>query len=216
MDLVKEAYFQLHNKELTEYSYSLKYSRKFKSYNANVRISRNHLAFTLSSKWKEVGPEIQIGLIQSLLVKVFKRPAKSINLDLYHNFIKNLGNFIPTISVDPLLRESFERVNKDYFYNTIDLPNLIFGKQTRKTLGSYNFHTNTITISPLLRDASQKAIDYIMYHELLHKKMQFKTSRLRTTYHSKTFRAKEREFDGCKETEREIGRLIPRRRFRLW
>ena len=69
-ELIKEAFQELYpNKELN-YSLSLKYSRKFKPYNANVKRYGNNLIFNLSRDWKKISREIQIGLIQELLAKI--------------------------------------------------------------------------------------------------------------------------------------------------
>jgi predicted SprT family Zn-dependent metalloprotease len=208
MDLVKNAYCGLYSENLTEYSCSLRYSTRLKAFNAHVRISKDHLGFALSSRWKDVSEDIQIGLLQDLLIKVLKKPAKSMYVDLYHNFIKKLHLVTPGKKADSVLEASFERVNAEYFFGLIDTPNLVFGRPSKRTLGSYNFHTNTITISPLLRDAPRRILDYVIYHELLHKKMQFSTGKLRNLYHSQEFRRKEKEFADAKEIEKEIKHFL--------
>ncbi|MFH0978468.1 MAG: hypothetical protein V1837_04160 [Candidatus Woesearchaeota archaeon] len=205
-DLIKAAFSGLYHKELAGYETKLEYGR-LKAYNARVRFSRSSLSMQLSSKWKTVSEDIQIGLVQSLLVKVFKKPAKSTNIDLYHHFIKNLGTVVPATRMDPILVDSFFRVNKKYFYGLMEAPNLLFGKGSRRTLGSYNFHTNTISISPILRKVGDDAIDYVMYHELLHKKLQYKANTKSNLYHSRVFKEKEKEFENAEEIERKIRRI---------
>ena len=85
--MIKKAYKGLFNKELDKKS-KLKYSRAFKGYNANVKYNQGYMEFRLSYNWKEVSDEIKIGLIQSLLNKVYKTNIKTVNIDLYDIFLK--------------------------------------------------------------------------------------------------------------------------------
>ena len=85
--MLKQAINELYNK--FPYSYSLKYSAKFKPYRANIKLKINNIQFNLSRKWKTVSKEIQIGLIQELLLKILKKrlkPSKTItqNIELYN------------------------------------------------------------------------------------------------------------------------------------
>ena len=71
-NIVEEAFQQLYPEKEIKYNISLKYSRKFKPYNANVKLYGNSLIFNLSKDWKKISKEIQIGLIQELMVKILK------------------------------------------------------------------------------------------------------------------------------------------------
>jgi predicted metal-dependent hydrolase len=207
--LVEEAYRGLYVDE-PRHLFSLEYSGRLKNYNAHVRIEANRLRFVLSNEWKNISDDIQIGLIQSLLMKVLKKPRKSLQFDLYNNFVKKLHLAATERKADPVLKESFERVNDKYFYGTIEMPNLEFGKMAKRTLGSYHFHTDTVTISPLLAGAGPELLDYIVYHELLHKKLKFNTSGLRTSYHSSEFKKREKSFEKAPQVESELKRFLAR------
>jgi len=90
--IVKKAFKELYpNKSLPELK--LRYSRAFKAYNANVRHSREFLHFRLSYEWKSVSQEIQMGLIQSLLNKIYKTDIRE-NIPIIHNIMSwfNLEN----------------------------------------------------------------------------------------------------------------------------
>ena len=71
-ELVKEAFKELYPEKELKYDVSLRYSKKFKSYNANVKLYRNSLMFHFSKDWKNISKEIQIGLIQELMMKILK------------------------------------------------------------------------------------------------------------------------------------------------
>ena len=83
--LVEEAYRLLYEKDLP-YVPSLKYSGRFSDYNANVRLYRGTLEFRLCRKWEDVSREIQIGLIQGLMLRMFRDRRKTLYTDLYTNF----------------------------------------------------------------------------------------------------------------------------------
>ncbi|MCH8328981.1 MAG: hypothetical protein IIB81_01150 [Nanoarchaeota archaeon] len=107
MKLAEEAFTTLFpEKDLENYELKIKYTGKFKPYNANVRYSRNSFQFNLSRKWKTVSREIQMGLIQGLMLKIFRENKKTMNIDLYNSFMKNLHISIPKVNNDLVLEES--------------------------------------------------------------------------------------------------------------
>ena len=77
MSIAEKAFNELFpNKDLENYTFKIKYTDKFKPYNANVRYTRNSLQFNLSKKWRKVSREIQMGLIQGLMLRIFKENSK--------------------------------------------------------------------------------------------------------------------------------------------
>jgi len=90
----------------------LNYSGHFSNYNANVRYSKIMMQFSLSRLWKNVDEEIQIGLVQSLVVRMGKlRNINTSEMKLYESFIKGLSKYARKHIYDPQLEESFNRVN---------------------------------------------------------------------------------------------------------
>lgn len=211
-DLISEAYFLLYEEPLIKYNPSIKYSKRLKDYNARVKIIGSKLDFHLSSSWKDIDKDIQIGLVQELLARVLKKPRNTIYLDLYHNFIKKLHLVAPKSESHPKLEDSFNRVNERYFFGMLESPNLLFGSKSKRTMGTYNFQTDTITISKILYDAPERLLDYIMYHEMLHKKLKFNANGLRYSYHSGEFRKKEKEFEDSDKIDKELNRFLRWRR----
>jgi len=216
MDLIQESFQRLYPDKSLNYKTSVKYSGKFKPYNANVQYNKiiKHLNFKLSKSWKETNKEILIGLIQSLLVKVFKDKRKTINIDLYNNFIKNLHISVPKKETDPLLLESFNRVNHSYFFDLIEQPNLVWGKNSVAKLGSYEYQTDKITISSLFKKVPIEILDYIMYHELLHKKHKFQARGTRYYHHTKTFKKEEKAYKNAAQIEKELKKFCKRARIK--
>ncbi len=205
MNLVEKAFNMLYPDKNFDYGVSLKYSGRFKAYNANASLCGKKLAFNLSKKWKEVSDEdIKIGLIQSLLLRLFKGNKKTINIDLYNIFIKKLHLSIPKTKTDPVLEESFNRVNDQYFYGIIERPNLKWGSKSLATLGSYEYQTDTIKMSSIFRGAPLVLLDYVMYHEMLHKKHKFDVKGRRSYHHTSRFKKEEKKFEGQERVEKEL------------
>jgi predicted SprT family Zn-dependent metalloprotease len=213
MDLILKAYCEIFpNREYT-YKSVLKYSRRFNDYNANANRRGNVITVKMSYLWKDVDSDIQIGLIQDLLTRLLG--AKKIDtskMELYRLFIRKLGKNIPVEEVDPYLEISFHRVNEKYFHNTMDMPNLRFGNNTTHVAGTYNYHTDTITLSGYLKDADDDIIDLVIFHELLHKKMQYNHKIRRSIHHTKEFKQMERSFDKYKDIEKKLNNHIAWRR----
>jgi len=192
----------------------VKYSRAFNAYNANVKYTAGSMTFRLSYEWKKVSDEIKIGLIQLLLLKVYHEKKHTLNIDLYEKFIKSVGDYTQVTETEPVLEQSFNRVNEKYFYGMLDIPNLCWGASSFSKLGCYEYGANTVTISKVFQgddEQTKEMLDYIMYHELLHKKQKFYTKNGRSFHHTSKFRKKEKEFENP-DIEDELKRFLARKR----
>ena len=211
--LIIEAFQQLYPEKELRYSVSLKYSRKFKPYNANVKRYGNNLIFNLSRDWKKISKEIQIGLIQELMAKILNDRKKTMNIELYNLFMKNVHVAVPKTKTDEILEESFNRINEIYFNGMLDKPNLQWGSDSTSKLGSYEYGSDAITISSIFKNSQQQLLDYVMYHEMLHKKFKFESRNERNVHHSSEFKKMEAKFENKDLIEREISKLARKHRF---
>lgn len=213
--LIEEAFQELYPEKELKYNLSLKYSRKFKPYNANVKLYGNSLMFHFSKDWKKISKEIQIGLIQELMVKILKDKKKTMNMELYNLFMKNVHLAVPKTKTDEILEESFDRINDAYFSGMLDKPNLQWGNSSTSKLGSYEYGSDTITISTIFKNEGQELLDYVMYHEMLHKKFKFQSKNGRNLHHSNDFRKMEAKFENGDLIEKEISKIARKHRFGL-
>ena len=213
--MLKQAISELYSE--FPYLYSLKYSGKFKPYRGNIRLKGNDVQLNLSKKWKGVSKDIQAGLVQELLLKIFKKRLKPLrtntqSMDLYNIFMKKIHIAVPKTRIDPVLEESFDRVNSRYFYGIMDKANLVWGNHTLSKIGSYEYGTDTITMSLVLSE-DDKLLDYVMYHEMLHKKHKFTKKGSRSYHHTPKFRKDERAFENSELMEKRLKSLLVRKRF---
>jgi hypothetical protein len=191
----------------------IKYTGRMAPYNSNVTYRTDLFVFKLSREWEEVEDPIKKGMVQSLLMRVYKtKKKKTHNTDLYDSFMRHLHRTVAKDKNDPDLDASYKRVNKKFFSDTIERPNLEWGGFTRRVLGNYNYHTDTIKISSYFKDAPLDMLDYIMYHELLHKRIKFHTTGGRSFHHTKKFRDREAKYPGFKGMDDKIHEYLVRKR----
>ncbi len=213
MDLIEESFHRLFpNKEFT-YQSELEYNRRLSDFNSNIRFTPSSIKVNLNLQWKDIDPEIKIGLVQNLLLKMFKTRAQTYNIELYNNFIKNIPILTPKTRSDPLLEASFQRANR-LLPEAVEQPNLVWGTDSFRKLASYNFHNDTIVVSTLFEAASPEMLDYLMYHELLHKYHKFSHNYGRSSFHSRAFREDERRYPDQDKIEREIGSFVRKQRIK--
>jgi hypothetical protein len=214
MNLAEEAFQELFPGKAEEREFKISYSAKFKPLNANVKYTSNYIHFYLSRDWQEFSDDLKKGLIQHLLLKIFSKYEyeKTMELDLYKKFVSNLGRYAKVDKTDPELEESFNRVNKEYLDGEMDKPNLVWGADAFRKLGHYEYATNTVLISNVFR-GEQELLDYIMYHELLHKKHGHKNTGKRTIHHTNAFKEEEAKYK-AKDIEKKLKSFLRKKRFR--
>jgi predicted metal-dependent hydrolase len=109
-----------------------------------------------------------------------------------------------------MLEQSFKRCNALYFDGLLAQPNLVWGGYNLRLLGTYTYATDTIMISQVLR-TDENLLDYVMHHEMLHKKHKFNHTSSRTHSHTKAFREDEAKFHD-KDAEKKLRVFLSRPR----
>ena len=117
------------------------------------------------------------------------------------------------------LEQAFERVNRDLFQSGMPRPRLTWSRgETYREFGHYQPSSDTVSISRSLDSAQvpEFVLDYVVFHELLHKQMGMKLASGRLYSHTPAFRRAERTFPRYAEAKaylQELSvRLSPRRR----
>lgn len=108
------------------------------------------------------------------------------------------------------LEEMFEDLNRRFFHGLMARPRLSWSRQESRTmLGHWDPAHNAIVISRLLDSAStpRVAVEYVMFHEMLHLRFPVEHHGLRRCVHSPEFRAAEREFPAWKEAKQALKAL---------
>jgi hypothetical protein len=102
------------------------------------------------------------------------------------------------------LETVFARVNERFFQGKMPRPRLIWSEViTARKFGHYDPLHDTVLISATVdrADVPGFVVDFLMYHELLHKEMGVDRSGGRAYSHTPEFRAAERRFPQYDEAE---------------
>jgi hypothetical protein len=108
------------------------------------------------------------------------------------------------------LQRVFERVNATYFEGRMAKPQLTWNETiTKRKLGHYEPDTDTVMVSITLDTSKtpQYVMDFIMYHELLHKQHGIKNVRGRRYAHTASFRKAESEFKQYQQAQDYLRKL---------
>ena len=120
--------------------------------------------------------------------------------------LESLGGIVETSRGNAYdLRESFNRVNEKYFGDTMTAPRLTWSRTlTGRKFGHYDWIADTVMISRTLddKDVPSMVMDFIMFHELLHKFHGLHWVNGRGYAHTSEFQQDERKFEQWKEAER--------------
>jgi hypothetical protein len=118
-----------------------------------------------------------------------------------------------TAGVHRDLAVSFERVCKKYFGGTLSRPRLTWSRAfTGRKFGHYSPIEDTVMISSSLDQGNvqELVLDFIMYHELLHKKLGVGWQNGRRAVHTPEFRAEEKRFEQYAMAEAALEKLASR------
>ena len=108
------------------------------------------------------------------------------------------------------LAESFERVNDSYFNGSMSCPRLVWSHTfTFRKFGHYDQTHNTVMVSMSLdrNDVPEYVVDFIVYHELLHKKLGSRWSNGRNFSHTSDFLRKEKQFQQYHKSRTVLNKL---------
>ncbi len=108
------------------------------------------------------------------------------------------------------LETVFEALNMRFFGGLMARPSLGWSRTPSRTLlGHYDPSHNAIILSKLLDSprVPELAVQYVLYHEMLHLRFPIQARGSRQLVHSKEFREAEREFPQLKEAKTILKRL---------
>ncbi|MEM2121121.1 MAG: hypothetical protein QXU20_00470 [Candidatus Woesearchaeota archaeon] len=203
-EFLKKAFEELFSEKPNKYNIVFRVDyRSLKGFNAYAilrqDLNKKTVTFVLSKKWEDINLMIKKGLVQSLMARLLSKklglkPKTTTSVSVYNNFLKSMHLSINKTKTESKLEESFNRVNKKYFNELIEKPNLRFGRESYRVLAHYNLQTDTITVSNIFREADDDILDFLIYHELLHKIIKF-NGNFKRFYHTRKFGKKEKEFE---------------------
>jgi len=200
----------------------------FKRYaNANSAISlrEGRLAVRLSDLWQGAPAPVLEALAEILIAKMFRRETPAHAVALYRRWLnrRDVRHSLQTVKLvrgrkfvsGPRgsawdLDEIFEQLNACYFNGLMGRPQLGWSRRvSRTTLGHYDPSHNAIILSRIFDQPGRPvlAVEYVMFHEMLHLRYPVDHNGARRRVHTKEFREAEKKFPLFKEAKEILKRL---------
>jgi hypothetical protein len=199
--------------------------RRFVSLNTTIRLREGHLKVSLSDLLEGAPEPVLHAIAHILLAKLYRKPIEAAHNLRYKRFTTSAAVARQTEMIRSArgakrffgpqghfynLEEVFDSINRRFFSGLLGRPELTWSEQfARRSLGHYDAALNTIVVSRVFdRPSSPRyAIEYLLYHEMLHLKHPVKMRGLRRCVHSREFKADEALFPQLKEALSFIKRL---------
>ncbi len=186
--------------------------RCFTSLNTTIRLRDGKLILRLSDLLEFAPESVHRAIAHILLAKLYRKSISAVYADRYRRYTQSevVLKQAERIRQDrgrkristPLghlwdLEEVFESVNRRFFHGLLGRPTLTWSAHVAKRmLGHYDAAHNTIVVSRVFdRPGTPRyAIEYLLYHEMLHLKHPVRVRAGRRCVHSREFQAEERLF----------------------
>ena len=182
----------------------------------------NDINLIISEGFTNAGEEVLTALVQTSLQG--KSPANTriireyASLDEFSDILLELDLIVETVSEDGKgshynLETLFDKINSEYFSNALTKPRLIWSQmQTYRKFGHYEPARDRIVISLTLDEPiiPQYVVEFVIYHEMLHKYYGEKWVNGRRMVHTTEFRASEAQFKYYNEAEAWLSKLARR------
>ena len=199
--------------------------RRFTSLNTTIRLREGQIKASLSDLLEGAPESVLRAIAHILLAKLYRKPV-----DAAHNlrFKRFAASAAVTRQAELIrhargskrytgpdgryynLNEVFDTLNFRFFGGLLGRPDLTWSEShAKRSLGHYDAAHNTIVVSRVFdRPSSPRyAIEYLLYHEMLHLKHPVRMRGLRRCVHSAEFKAEEKLFPQLKEALAFIKRL---------
>jgi hypothetical protein len=199
--------------------------RRFTSLNTRIRLREGQIQVSLSDLLEGAPESVIRAIAHILLAKLYKKPIEPAQELRYKRFVYSAAVTRQTELIRGArgskrffgpegrfyhLDEVFDSLNTRFFGGMLGRPDLTWSESVAKrALGHYDAAHNTIVDSRIFdRPSSPRyAIEYLLYHEMLHLKHPVKLKGLRRCVHSREFKAEERLFPHLAEAQAFLKRL---------
>jgi hypothetical protein len=200
--------------------------RRYANANAQIRLADGTLLVRMADTIAGAPESVHEALAEILLSKLFRRPVPAASNDRYRRYLnrRDVRRSIELVReirgrkhVNPPqgehfdLVELFEELNLKYFFGLMARPALGWSRQASRTmLGHYDPSHNAIVISRIFDrpETPRLAVEYVMYHEMLHLRHPAEHEGARRCVHTRAFKDAEKQFDRLKEAKALLKKLL--------
>jgi len=184
----------------------------FVNINNTVRLADGRMKLRLSDLLESAPEPVLKAILHILLAKIYRRPIDRAHSSRYRRYIASREMMQKAQRVRQMrgrkrlesaqgrcydLDEVFDTLNVRFFYGLLGRPQMSWSaERARHLLGHYDPAHNAIVISKVFDQphVPRLAMEYIVYHEMLHLKHPVKIRGSRRCVHGKEFREEEKAF----------------------
>ena len=185
---------------------------RFTSLNTTIRMREGELRVHLSDLLEAAPESVLRAIAHILLAKLYRKPIEAMHSTHYKRYTLSEAVMRQTERIRQLrgrkrvvtaqgqrwnLEEVFESLNTRFFHGLLGRPVLTWSEHNaRRLLGHYDAAHNTIMVSRVFdrADTPRYAVEYLMYHEMLHLKHPVTVRRGRRCVHPRAFQEEEERF----------------------
>ncbi len=198
---------------------------RFANADSLISLKDGRLAVRISDLLAGAPAPVLEALAHILLGKLYRKPTAAIYAHRYRLYlnrrdVRRQAHLVKQIRGRKFvsgpkgehfdLEEIFERLNSEYFDGLLGRPQLGWSRvASRGMLGHFDPSHNAIIISRIFdrKTVPPLALEYVMYHEMLHLRFPVDHSGARRRVHTREFREAEKKFPPWKEAKELLKRL---------
>ena len=197
----------------------------FANVNNTIRLRDGKLLVRLSDLLEGAPESVLRAIAHILLAKMYRKPIERAHAARYRRYVSSREIATKVHLIRQMrgrkriesgrgrvydLEAIFETLNTQYFHRLLARPNMTWSRDhARNSLGHYDPAHNAIVVSRVFDHPAvpRCAIEYNVYHEMLHLKHPVKLRGNRRCVHSAAFQAEERLFPGLENAKQFLKRL---------
>jgi hypothetical protein len=198
---------------------------RFTSLNTTIRLREGQLKINLSDLLEGAPEPVLRAIAHILMAKLYRKPLDPAHSTRYRRFASSDAVLRQTERIRQTrgrkkistskgdyydLDEVFETLNRRFFHGLLGRPLLTWSEhKARRLLGHYDSAHNTIMVSRVFdrRNTPRFAIEYLMYHEMLHLKHPVRVRGGRRCVHPREFQAEEKLFPELEQAKAYLKQL---------
>jgi hypothetical protein len=198
---------------------------RFANANSFIRLENGCLRVRISDLLASAPAPVMEALAYILIGKLYRKPVSRMHnhrfrLYLNRRDMRRQANLVRQVRGRKFvsgpkgavydLEEVFERLNREFFDGLMGMPRLGWSRGvSHSMLGHFDPSHNAIIISRIFdrQGCPELALEYVMYHEMLHLQFPVDHNGVRRRVHTKEFREAEKKFPRLKEAKEILKRL---------
>jgi predicted metal-dependent hydrolase len=192
----------------------------FANVNSTIRLREGVMHVRVSDLLEGAPESVLEAIAHILLAKIYRKPIQRLHATRYRRYISShdmtqKAHLVRQVrgrkQIDSSrgqvydLEEIFEQLNRQFFFGLLARPRMTWSRaHARNSLAHYDPAHNAIVVSRAFDQprVPRYAIEYIVYHEMLHLKYPVKLRGSRRCVHGREFQAEEKLFPQLDEAKK--------------